>query len=216
MTPMTLRLSFPCLFVTHDAVLTVYVIQGISTSITPVGGMEECVTTDETLLFILGSLPFEAIFHPQSTKMEQGILDSPWRLSGHPAVHLLSVGKVSRIFLKLFAQIISYLTFILMGRVFWLLFIFEFLLSILSLWWPNICTKHGFHNYFLIKTICSINLISHLYPFVLSLSVLVHFCIPYLNFSPVVVKYLIQNGVYPWLSYLYDVNHYTNMKTFIY
>ena len=41
-------------------------------------------------------------------------------------------------------QFISYLAFILMGWVFWLLYIFVFLASFADLWWSNIWPKMGF------------------------------------------------------------------------
>ena len=42
---------------------------------------------------------------------------------------------------KLLAQFISYLAFTLMGWVSWPLYIFMFLASFSTLWWPNICGK---------------------------------------------------------------------------
>ena len=48
---------------------------------------------------------------------------------------------------KLLPQFIWYLALTLMGWVFWSVFIFVFLASILSLWWPNIWPKMGFSEF---------------------------------------------------------------------
>ena len=48
---------------------------------------------------------------------------------------------------KILAQLISYLAFILMGWVFWPLYISAFLTSFSALWWPNIWPKMGFPEF---------------------------------------------------------------------
>ena len=58
---------------------------------------------------------------------------------------------------KLLAQFISHLAFILMGWISWPLYIFVFLASFSTLWWPNIWQKMGFPELFE-KTLCSIRL----------------------------------------------------------
>ena len=107
---------------------------------------------------------------------------------------------------KLLAQFISYLAFTLMGWVSWLLYIFVFLASFSAFWWPNIWPKMGFPELFEKKTIGSIHLIPGIYLYGVSLLTPIHFRVPSLIFSPLVAKYLAENGVsgtfVPFISYL--------------
>ena len=95
---------------------------------------------------------------------------------------------------KLLAQFISYLAFTLMGWVSWTLYIFVFLASFSALWWPNIWPKMGSPELFE-KTIGSIHFIPGIYPYGMSCLTPIHFCVPSLIFSPLVAKYLAENGV---------------------
>ena len=95
---------------------------------------------------------------------------------------------------KLLVQFISYLVFTLVGWVSWTLFIFVFLASFLALWWPNIWLKMGFPELFE-KTIGSIHFIPGIYSYGVSLLTPMYFRVPSLIFSPLVAKYLAENGV---------------------
>ena len=97
-------------------------------------------------------------------------------------------------FKKLLAQLISYLSFTLMGWVSWPLFIFVFLASFLALWYPNIWPKMGFPELFE-KTIGPIHFIPGNYPSGVSLLTPIHFRVPSIIFVPLVAKYLAENGV---------------------
>ena len=95
---------------------------------------------------------------------------------------------------KTLAQLISYLAFTPMGWVSWPLYIFVFLALFSALWWPNIWPKMGFPELFE-KTIGSIHFIPGIYPYGVNLLTLIHFRVPSLIFSPLVAKYLAENGV---------------------
>ena len=89
------------------------------------------------------------VIPPLHRSWNGGILDSPRCLSACLSVHLSVCRQGFRNFLKkLLAQFISYLAFTLMGWVSWPLFIFVFLASFLTLWWPNIWPKMGFPEVF--------------------------------------------------------------------
>ena len=109
---------------------------------------------------------------------------------------------------KLLAQFISYLAFILMGWVSRPLYIFMFLASFSALWWPNIWPKMGFPELFE-KTIGSIHFIPGVYPYGLSFLTPIHFRVPSLIFSPLVAKYLAENGVSGtfWKNYWFHSLH---------
>ena len=70
-----------------------------------------------------------------------------------------------------------------------------FLASITALWWPNIWTKLGFPELFDIY-ICigSIHSIPEIHPYGMSLLTPIHFCVPSVNFDPLVAKYLAEMG----------------------
>ena len=107
----------------------------------------------------------------------------------------LSVDRFRELFLtKILAQLISYLTFTLMGRVSWAIFIFVLLASFLILWWPNNWPKMGFPDLFE-KTIGPIHFIPCIEPHWKNLLTLIHFRVPSLIFGPLVVKNLAKNGV---------------------
>ena len=76
------------------------------------------------------------------------------------AKYLAENGVSGTFWKKLLAQFISYLSFILMGWVSWPLYIFMFLASFSTLWWPNIWLKMGFLEFF----IGSIHYIPGIYP----------------------------------------------------
>ena len=98
--------------------------------------------------------------------------------------YLAENGVSATLWKKLLAQFISYLAFILMGWVFWTLYIFVFLASFSAIW-----PKMGFPKLFE-KTICSIHFIPGVYPYGWSFSTPIHFCVPSLIFGPLVAKYL--------------------------
>ena len=95
---------------------------------------------------------------------------------------------------KLLAQFIWYLAFTLMGRVSWPLYIFVFIASLSSLWWPNIWPQMGFPELFE-KTIGSIHFMPGVYPYGVSFFTPIRFRVPSLIFGPLVTKYLAENGV---------------------
>ena len=113
-----------------------------------------------------------------------------------PSVHP-SVWRPS--FPELFEKTIGSINFIpgiytLMEWVSWLLYIFVFLASFSTLWWPNIWLKMGFLELFK-KTIGSIHFIPGIYPYVVRFLTPIHFHVPSLIFGPLVAKYLPENGV---------------------
>ena len=106
-----------------------------------------------------------------------------------------SVDNVSGTFwTKILAQFISYLAFTLMGWVSWAIFIFVFRASFLILWWPNNWPKMGFPELFE-KTIGPIHFIPGIDPHWKNILTPIHFRVPSLIFGPLVVKYLVKNGV---------------------
>ena len=76
----------------------------------------------------------------------------------------------------------------------WPLYIFVFLASFSSLWWPNIWPKMGDPELFE-KTIGSIHFIPDIYPYGVNLLTSIRFCVPSFIFGPLVAKYLAENGV---------------------
>ena len=145
-------------------------------------------------------------YTPAPPKVEWRYLDSPRCLSVHLSVHPSICRQGFRNFLKkLLAHFISCLAFTLMGWVSWPLLIFVFLASFLALWWPNIWPKMGFAEFFE-KTIGSIHFIPGIYPYGVSLLTPIHLCVPSLIFSPLVAKYLAENGVSGtfWKNYWFN------------
>ena len=81
-----------------------------------------------------------------------------------------------------------------MGWVSWPLYIFVFLASFSTLWWPNMSPKMSFPE-LLEKTIGSIHFIPGIYPYGVSPLTPIHFRVPSLIYGPLVAKYLVENGV---------------------
>ena len=88
---------------------------------------------------------------------------------------------------KLLPQFIWYQALTLMGWVFWSLFIFVFLASILSLWWPNIWPKMGFSEFR--KKLLSLFDTWHLFVWDESLDPYSFLCFS-VTFGPLLAKYL--------------------------
>ena len=84
---------------------------------------------------------------------------------------------------KLMAQFISYLAFTLMGWISWPLYIFLFLSSFSTLWWPNIWPKMGFLELFE-KTIGSIHFTPGIYPHGVGFLTPLYFRVTILIFGP--------------------------------
>ena len=84
----------------------------------------------------------------------------------------LTEKRVSGTFEKTIGSILSYLAFILTGSVSWPLYIFVFLAPFSALWWPNIWPKIWFPEFFE-KTVGSINFISGIYPYGVTLYIFV-------------------------------------------
>ena len=79
------------------------------------------------------------------------------------------------------AQFTSFLAFTLTGWVSWPVYIFVFLASLSALWWPNIWPKMGFPDFFE-NTVASIQFISGIYPYGMSLLTPIHIRVPSLVF----------------------------------
>ena len=88
----------------------------------------------------------------------------PSLIFGPLVAKYLAENAISGGFFKILVPSITCLAFTLRGWVSWPLYIFVFLASFSSLWWPNIWSKWGFRN-FLKKIIGSIHFIPGFYPY---------------------------------------------------
>ena len=82
----------------------------------------------------------------------------------------------------------------LMRWVSWFPYMFMFLASFSALWWPNIWPQMGFPELFE-KNIDSVHFIPGIYPYGVNFLTHIHFRVPSLIFSPLMAKYLAENGV---------------------
>ena len=93
--------------------------------------------------FILGSYPYRLSLLTPIYFRVPSLIFGPL-----VAKYLAGNGVSGTFWKKLLAHFISYLAFILMGWVFWPLYIFVFLASFSVLGWPNIWPKMGFPELF--------------------------------------------------------------------